>query len=126
MAGYAPVSGGFLNTITGGRYGSPTTYGLQRAYQKRIDTIKKTLAKKYADGDYSDTELDERLAKLEAEKAAEQKALQTAQAQKDYKTIQDAYETQTGAGSSYSGGDDTREARSTGNYHDPFDPGYAD
>ena len=54
------------------------------------------------------------------------KALQTAQAQKDYETIQDAYETQTGAGSSYSGGDDTREARSTGNYHDPFDPGYAD
>ena len=126
MAGYAPVSGGFLNTITGGRYGSPTTYGLQRAYQKRIDTIKKTLKNKYADGDYSNTELDERLAKLEAEKAAEQKALQTAQAKKDYETIQDAYETQTGAGSSYSGGDDTREARSTGNYHDPFDPGYAD
>ena len=64
MAGYAPVSGGFLNTMTGGRYGSPTTYGLQRAYQKRIDTIKKTLARKYADGDYSDTELDETLAKL--------------------------------------------------------------
>ena len=126
MAGYAPVSGGFLNTITGGRYGSPTTYGLQRAYQKRIDTIKKTLARKYADGDYSDTELDERLAKLEAEKAAEQKALQTAQAKKDYETIQDAYDTQTGQDSSYSGGDDTREARSTGNYHDPFDPGYAD
>ena len=126
MAGYNPVSGGFLNTITGGRYGSPTTYGLQRAYQKRIDTIKKTLKNKYADGDYSNTELDERLAKLEAEKAAEQKALQTAQAKKDYETIQDAYETQTGAGSSYSGGDDTREARSTGNYHDPFDPGYAD
>jgi hypothetical protein len=126
MAGYAPVSGGFLNTITKGRYGSPTTYGLQRAYQKRIDTIKKTLANKYKDGNYDDTELDERLAKLEAEKAAEQKALQTAQAKKDYNTIQDAYAKQTGAGSSYSGGDRNREARSTGNYHDPFDPGHAD
>ena len=124
MAGYNPVSGGLLNMITGGRYGSPTTYGLQRAYQKRIDTINKTLARKYADGDYSDTELDERRDKLEAEKAAELKALQTAQAKKDYNTIQDAYAKQTG--DRYKGGDDTRAARSTGNYHDPFDPGHAD
>ena len=122
MAGYSPVHGGFLNTITGGRYGSPTSYGLQRAYQKRIDMINKTEKRK---GKLS-KELTERREKLKAEKAAELKALQTAQAQKDYETIQDAYETQTGAGSSYSGGDDTREARSTGNYHDPFDPGYAD
>ena len=122
MAGYSPVHGGFLNTITGGRYGSPTSYGLQRAYQKRIDMINKTEKRK---GGLS-KELKERREKLKAEKAAELKALQTAQAKKDYNTIQDAYETQTGAGSSYSGGDDTREARSTGNYHDPFDPGYAD
>ena len=43
MAGYNPVSGGFLNMITGGRFGDPTRFGLQRAYQKRIDTIKNTL-----------------------------------------------------------------------------------
>ena len=122
MAGYSPVHGGFLNTITGGRYGSPTSYGLQRAYQKRIDTINKTEKRK---GGLS-KELKERREKLREEKAAELRALQTAQAKKDYNTIQDAYETQTGAGSSYSGGDDTREARSTGNYHDPFDPGHAD
>ena len=121
MAGYNPVSGGFLNTITGGRYGSPTTYGLQRAYQKRIDTINKTLARKYADGNYDDTELDERLAKLEAEKAAEQKALQTAQAKKDYNTIQDAYQNQTGEGSSYSGGESKKGDDTS--YNDPFDPG---
>ena len=45
MAGYNPVSGGFLNTITGGRYGDEPTYGLQNAYQKRIDMITKTLAR---------------------------------------------------------------------------------
>ena len=50
MAGYSPVSGGFLNTITGGRFGEAPTYGLQRAYQKRIDTINKTLARKRARG----------------------------------------------------------------------------
>jgi len=121
MAGYSPVSGGFLNTISGGRFGSPTTYGLQRAYQKRIDTIKKTLDRKYADGNYDDTELDERLAKLEAEKAAEQKALQTSQRAKDYQTIQDAYDRQTGGGSSYSGGETTKGDDTS--YNDPFDPG---
>ena len=121
MAGYSPVSGGFLNTISGGRFGSPTTYGLQRAYQKRIDTIKKTLDRKYADGNYDDTELDERLAKLEAEKAAEQKALQTSQRAKDYQTIQDAYDKQTGGGSSYSGGETTKGDDTS--YNDPFDPG---
>ena len=112
--------------ITGGKYGSPTTYGLQKAYQKRIDMINKTLNRKRKDPKYDDTVLTNRLAKLKEEKAAEQKALQTAQAKKDYNTIQDAYDKQTGAGSSYSGGDDNREARSTGNYHDPFNPGYAD
>jgi hypothetical protein len=47
MTGYNPVSGGFLNTITGGEYGEPTTYGLQEAYQDRIDTIENTLKNKY-------------------------------------------------------------------------------
>ena len=121
MAGYNPVSGGFLNTITGGRYGSPTTYGLQRAYQKRIDTINKTLERRRKRGlSDDDTVLDERLAKLKAEKAAEQKALQTAQAKKDYETIQDAYDTQTGQDSGYSGSYDPSDDTS---YSDPFDPG---
>ena len=67
MQGYNPVSGGFINKLTGGKFGSPTKYGLQDAYQKRIDRIKKTLQKKYIDKGISldETELDERLAKLE-------------------------------------------------------------
>ena len=122
MTGYNPVSGGFLNTITDGRFGSPTKYGLQRAYQKRIDTINKTEKRR---GGLS-KELTERREKLREEKAAELRALQTAQSRKDYNTIQDAYQNQTGAGSSYSGGDNTRSARTTGNYDDPFAPGDAD
>jgi hypothetical protein len=30
MAGYNPVSGGLLNMLTGGAYGEPTTYGLDK------------------------------------------------------------------------------------------------
>ena len=47
MEDYNTVSGGLLNTITGGRAGTPTTFGLQGAYQKRIDTIENTLKDKY-------------------------------------------------------------------------------
>lgn len=45
MAGYAPIYGGGLYTLTGGRFGDAPTAGLDRAYQKRIDmrTSKKTL-----------------------------------------------------------------------------------
>ncbi len=39
MKGYNPVSGGFLNMITGGRYGKPTNYGLAGAMQRRIENI---------------------------------------------------------------------------------------
>ena len=47
MAGYAPVSGGLRigtnfdaeGNYTGGTIGGPTRYGLQRAYQKRIDSL---------------------------------------------------------------------------------------
>ena len=46
MAGYNPVSGGFLNTISGGRFGQPTTYGLQNAYDRRIATVRKTYRRK--------------------------------------------------------------------------------
>tara|TARA_R100001126_G_scaffold78176_1_gene46760 strand:+ start:159 stop:1016 length:858 start_codon:yes stop_codon:yes gene_type:complete len=76
MAGYNPVSGGFLNTITKGKLGDPVKLGLDDAYQKRIDTIKKTLKTKYADGDYSGTQLDERLKILQDRQAADNKALQ--------------------------------------------------
>jgi len=73
MKGYNPVSGGFLNMITGGKFGSPTKYGLQNAYQKRIDRIKKTLQKKYIDKGRSldETDLDERLAEIEKLKQEE-------------------------------------------------------
>ena len=76
MAGYNPVSGGFLNTITGGKFGDPTNYGLQKSYDKRINTINKTLAKWEADEDkYADklknTTLYSRRKALEEAKAAE-------------------------------------------------------
>jgi hypothetical protein len=76
MAGYNPVSGGLLNMLTGGAYGSPPNIGLQRAYQQRINMIKNTLAKKYADGDYSGTQLDEKLAELQKLKTEEQMAME--------------------------------------------------
>jgi len=138
MAGYAPVSGGLrLGTnfdaegnYTGGTIGGPVRYGLQRAYQKRIDNYNKYIARnqkklqdkfsqKLADKIKRQKEMRERLAR---EKAAELRSLQEAQRRKDQQTIQDAYDTQTGADSGYSGGFD----RQTGNYDDPFDPGFAD
>mgnify|MGYP005991873645 CR=1 FL=1 len=39
MAGYNPISGGFLNTITGGKFGRPTNYGLATAARERINRI---------------------------------------------------------------------------------------
>ena len=39
MKDYNPVSGGFLNMITGGKFGQPTNYGLAGAMQKRIQNI---------------------------------------------------------------------------------------
>ena len=76
MKGYNPVSGGFLNKITGGRIGDPMKVGLQDAYQKRIDRIKKTLQEKYINQgrNLDETELDERLAELEKLKADELEA----------------------------------------------------
>jgi len=47
MEDYNVVSGGLLNMITGGAAGEPTNYGLQRSYQKRIDTVENTLKDKY-------------------------------------------------------------------------------
>ena len=117
MAGYNPVSGGFLNTITGGRFGDPTRFGLQRAYQKRIDTIKNTLKRKES------AALEARLAELEAEKARELRSLQTAQRAKDRADIDRAYREQTG--DKYSGGERTTRVggQNITTYDDPFDPG---
>jgi hypothetical protein len=39
MKGYNPVSGGFLNYMTGGKYGEPMQVGLGRAMQRRIENI---------------------------------------------------------------------------------------
>lgn len=134
MAGYNPVSGGFLNTISGGRFGQPTTYGLQNAYDRRIKAIQNTIQKKYLDKGRSldDTLLDERLAKLREEKRKEaealriatenrQRAAQESQRQIDKRIKDEAnqrYRDDPGV-KSYSGGFD----RSTNNYNDPFDPG---
>lgn len=54
MANYNPISGGGLYTLTGGRVGDPPTLGLDKAYQKRISGIEKTLRNKYK---MSDTDL---------------------------------------------------------------------
>ena len=102
MAGYNPVSGGLF---------SPTTYGLQNAYQKRIDMINRTLARKYADGNYSGTQLDERLKALQNAKIQESMML-------DQVNQNTAY--QNDIGDSYSGSYDPSDDTS---YNDPFDPG---
>jgi len=144
MAGYNPVSGGFLNTISGGRFGQPTTYGLQNAYDRRIATIRKTLARKYGDPNYKGdkTKLDERLEKLIEEKRKEAEALRIAtearqeqafqdqltkqqrqQRQADLNRIDRAYREDTGPGpGSYAPGGGSG-VQSDGSYNDPFDPG---
>jgi len=73
MAGYNPVSGGFLNMISGGRFGRPTNYGLQRAYQKRINMIQNNLDNnKYRDP----RKQIEKIKKLKEEKRKEAMALE--------------------------------------------------
>ena len=39
MQGYNPVYGGFLNMISGGKFGQPTQFGLAKAARERIDKI---------------------------------------------------------------------------------------
>jgi hypothetical protein len=56
MAGYNPVSGGFLNTITGGRVGEPTAFGLEEAYNTRIANVRESLQKNYG---FTKEELDQ-------------------------------------------------------------------
>ena len=47
MAGYNPVSGGGLYTLTGGKYGDEPTYGLDKSYDKRRGVVSNTLKEKY-------------------------------------------------------------------------------
>jgi hypothetical protein len=61
MAGYNPVSGGLLNMLTGGEKGEPATYGLDKSYDKRRETIAKTLRTKYRD-QLSDEDIEAALA----------------------------------------------------------------
>jgi len=62
MQGYNPVSGNPLDP----------NFGLQDAYQKRIDTIEETIARKSdADENYDPTELQNRINQLEIDKAKE-------------------------------------------------------
>jgi len=73
MAGYNPVSGGLLNMITGGKYGKPTTIGLQKAYQKNIDLIQRNLDR----GIYRDPQAKiNKLNRLIRDKRAEQMAIE--------------------------------------------------
>ena len=118
MAGYNPVSGGLLHMLTGGSFGQPTNYGLQDAYQKRIDMINRTLARKYADGDYSNTQLDERLKQLQSDKIQESMMLD----QVNQNTAFENYQNDPG---SYSGGETTTNVggQNITSYNDPFDPG---
>jgi hypothetical protein len=47
MAGYNPVSGGLLNMLTGGAYGEPTQYGLEKSVAEKQENIRDTLQDKY-------------------------------------------------------------------------------
>ena len=74
MKGYNPVSGGGLYTLSGGAKGEPPTYGLQDAYQKRIDTINKTLGGMTLE-QYQNTDLVQRKKDLEEAMAKEKTML---------------------------------------------------
>jgi hypothetical protein len=96
MQNYNPVSGGFLNMITGGKYGDETQYGLTPAIDKRIAKINETL-KKYDKYKYGSKAFDqdkynqqiEKIKKLEAIKQKEALALKEAQEKVKEKEYQD-------------------------------------
>jgi hypothetical protein len=62
MAGYNPVSGGLLNMLTGGAYGEPTQYGLEKSVAEKQENIRNTLKDKYG---LSDQQIDQVLAEIE-------------------------------------------------------------
>jgi hypothetical protein len=120
MKGYNPISGGFLNMISGGKFGQPTTYGLQNAYDRRIATIRNTLARKYGDPNYKGdkTKLDERLEKLREEKRKEAEASTAAKAkaanQEVYKSAQEQGFTNNQGGFSTSAADKAGTSEGSG------------
>jgi hypothetical protein len=62
MAGYNTVSGGGLNMLTGGAYGEPTQYGLEKSIAERQENIRNTLQDKYG---LSDQQIDDVLDEIE-------------------------------------------------------------
>mgnify|MGYP003115374214 CR=1 FL=1 len=76
MAGYNPISGGGLYTISGGKFGDPPTVGLDKAYQKRIDTITNVGIPRLLKAGKDPSNLKSRLDKLIAAQAKDNMALQ--------------------------------------------------
>ena len=76
MAGYNPISGGGLYTLTGGKFGEPPNVGLDKAYQKRIDTIKNVGIPRLLRAGKDTTNLKKRLDALIAQQAADNQAVQ--------------------------------------------------
>jgi hypothetical protein len=62
MAGYNPVSGGLLNMLTGGAYGEPTQYGLEKSVAERQENIRNTLQDKYG---LSEQQIEDVLSEIE-------------------------------------------------------------
>jgi hypothetical protein len=62
MAGYNPVSGGLLNMLTGGAYGEPTQYGLEKSVAEKQENIRNTLQDKYK---LSNEQIDDVIAEIE-------------------------------------------------------------
>jgi hypothetical protein len=156
MQGYNPVSGGGLYTLTGGKFGEPPTYGLQKAYDKRMDTIEKTLTKEggkyglsqddidaiYAgtydeESDNFDTALIQRLRDLKAAKDKELQVLQSVtpgSSNDGYITVDGGSgsasipDNVTAAGGTYDGGYQAQEGgfEFTGDQPGTSDQGYTD
>ena len=76
MAGYSPISGGGLYTLTGGRVGDPPKLGLDSAYQKRIDTIRNVGIPRLLKAGKDPTNLQNRLNQLIAAQAKDNAAVQ--------------------------------------------------
>jgi len=76
MAGYNPISGGLLNMLTKGKFGDPTNVGLDRAYQKRIDTIRNKGIPRLLKAGKDPSNLQNRLTELLAMQAKDNAAIQ--------------------------------------------------
>ncbi len=75
MAGYNPISGGLLYDLTGGKFGKERTIGLDKAYDKRIKTIKEKGIPRLLKAGKDPTNLLNRIKLLEERKSADAKAL---------------------------------------------------